>query len=104
MIKFPVLLTEHSSWQQAVAAALAQRRTLADAAADGGRYLRPITLFQAQPDTADAEASVAKLRAHLIEQENISAETIRVATGDVRELDDVDLFDPACAVEHVITV
>lgn len=105
MIKFPVLLTEHSSWQQAVAGALAQRRALADAAAkDGGRYLRPITLFQAQPDTADAEASVQKLRAHLIENENVPAETIRVATGDVRELDDVNLFDPACPVEHVITV
>lgn len=105
MIKFPVLLTEHSGWQQAVAGALAQRRALADAAtASGGRYLRPMTLFQAQPDTADAEANVAKLRAHLVENENVDPATIRVATGDVRELDDVDLFDPACPVEHVITV
>ncbi|HYD23484.1 MAG TPA: DEAD/DEAH box helicase family protein [Croceibacterium sp.] len=105
MIKFPVLLTEHSSWQQAVAGALAQRRALADAAvAEGGRYLRPITLFQAQSDTADAEATVAKLRAHLIDNENVDAATIRVATGDVRELDDIDLFDRGCAVEHVITI
>ncbi len=105
MIKFPVLLTEHTSWQQAVAGALASRRTLADAAAaDGGRYLRPITLFQAQPDTADAEASVAKLRAHLVDNEGVAPETIKVATGDIRELDDVNLFDPACVVEHVITV
>lgn len=105
MIKFPVQLTEHSSWQQAVAGALAQRRALADAArAEGGRYLRPMTLFQAQPDTGDAEASVDKLRAHLIENERVDEGTIRVATGDVRELDDLDLFDPACPVEHVITV
>ena len=105
MIKFPVLLTEHTSWQQAVAGALAQRRALAEAAAaEGGRYLRPIALFQAQPNTADAEANVARLSAHLIENENVDPATIRVATGEIRELDDVNLFDPACPVEHVITV
>lgn len=105
MIKFPVLLTEHTSWQQAVAGALASRRALADAAtAEGGRYLRPITLFQAQPDTAEAEASVNKLLAHLVENENVDRTTIKVATGEVRELDDLNLFDPACLVEHVITV
>lgn len=105
MIKFPVLLTEHTSWQQAVAGALASRRTLAEAAvAEDGRYLRPITLFQAQPDTEGAEASVDKLLAHLVDNENVDRATIKVATGEVRELDDVDLFDPACPVEHVITV
>lgn len=105
MIKFPVLLTEHSSWQQAVAGALAQRRALSEAAAtDCGRYLRPITLFQAQPNTADAEATVEALRAHLIENENVDPRSIRIATGEIRELDDVNLFDPACPVEHIITV
>ncbi len=40
----------------------------------------------------------------LIAQENIAPERIAVATGTQRELDGVNLFDPACPVEVVITV
>src|SRR3546814_6393626 len=40
----------------------------------------------------------------LIETENIPAEKIAVATGDQRGLDGIDLFDPACPIEHVITM
>src|SRR3546814_12920860 len=68
------------------------------------RSIRPIALYQAQPQTEGAEATVELLRKHLIEVEKIPEEAIVVATGDQRGLDGVDLFDPACKVEHVITV
>jgi type III restriction enzyme len=104
MIKMPIHLTQHGSWQQAVNGAVMQRTKLAAiGAADPGR-IRPIVLYQAQPATEGAEATVEKLKAHLIEVERIDSKAIRVATGDQRELDGVDLFDPACPVEHVITV
>src|SRR3546814_5720770 len=70
---------------------------------DPGR-IRPIALYQARPQTEGAEATVELLRKHLIEVEKIPEEAIVVATGDQRGLDGVDLFDPACKVEHVITV
>jgi type III restriction enzyme len=40
----------------------------------------------------------------LIEVECIPADSIVIATGDQRGLDGINLFDPACKVEHVITV
>src|SRR3546814_14392605 len=63
---------------------------------------RPIVLFQAQQ--RDQEVTVEVLKKHLIETENIPAEKIAVATGDQRGLDGIDLFDPACPTEHVITM
>jgi hypothetical protein len=40
----------------------------------------------------------------LIDNENITPEKIVVATGAQRELDAINLFDPACPVEFIITV
>ena len=104
MIKMPIHLSQHASWQQAVAHAVQNRAWLEPiGAADLGR-IRPIALYQAQPATEDAEATVGKLKAHLIEVERVPEAAIAIATGDQRELDGIDLFDPVCPIEHVITV
>ena len=102
MIKLPVVLAEHDSWQNAVNDAVAGRAALAETAADDPAHLRPIVLFQAQK--RNEEVTVAALKKHLIEVERIPEERIAVATGDQRELDGIDLFDPDCPVEHVITI
>lgn len=104
MIKMPIHLTQHSSWQQAVNGAIAHRRKLAPIGANDPGRIRPIILYQAQPATEGAEATVEKLLDHLQTSENIPRDRIAIATGDQRELDGVDLFDPACKIEHVITV
>lgn len=44
------------------------------------------------------------LKKHLIEVEQIPEHKIAVATGDQRELDGINLFDPKCPIEYVITV
>jgi type III restriction enzyme len=104
MIKLPIIMTAHQTWEAAVDGALATRRALAEAAAsDPGPYLRPITLFQAQPATAGADATVDKLKTHL-ESIGVDPRTIAVATGNVRELDGIDLMRPDSLIEHVITV
>ena len=102
MIKLPVMLSEHDTWQNAVNGAVAARASLAETAADDDGNIRPIVLFQAQPK--NQEVTVDVLKQHLIEVERIPVDRIAVATGDQRELDGIDLFDPNCAVEHVITV
>ena len=102
MIKLPVMLSEYDTWQSAVNRAVATRKLLAEAAADEPDLIRPIVLFQAQKK--NGEVPVAALKRHLIETEQISEERIAVATGAQRELDGIDLFDPACPIEHVITV
>ena len=103
MIKLPIVLTEHADWQSAVSGAVATRAALAEKALlDTAAYIRPIVLFQAQP--RDEDVTVEVLKRHLIETENIPEDKIAVATGDQRELDAIDLFDPKTKIEYVITV
>ena len=102
MIKLPILLSEHDTWQGAVSGAIAARATLAASAKDDADYIRPLVLFQAQPK--NQEVTVDALKTHLTEVEGIAPDRIAVATGDQRELDGIDLFDRACAIEYVITI
>jgi type III restriction enzyme len=102
MIKLPIILSEHDTWQNAVNGAIAARASLAETAAEDADYIRPIVLFQAQPK--NQEVTVEILKKHLTDVEQIPQEKIAVATGKQRELDGIDLFDAKCPVEFVITV
>ncbi len=102
MIKLPIMLSEHGTWQNAVNGAIAKRASLAEAAKRDAAYLRPIVLFQAQKK--NQEVTVEALKEHLTDVEHIPASVIAIATGDQRELDGIDLFDPHCPIEYVITV
>lgn len=104
MIKLPIHLSQHGSWQAAITHAVDNRAWLHGIAARDGGGIRPIALYQAQPAREGAEATVDVVRRHLIEDCKIPEERIAVATGNQRELDGIDLFDPACIIEHVITV
>ena len=101
MIKLPIRLSVYDTWQDAVSGAVATRTALAKTAERDRDYVRPIVLFQAQKK--NGEVTVGKLRAHLLEQ-GIEKRKIAVATGGQRELDGIDLFDPGCPIEYVITV
>ena len=102
MIKLPIILSEHDSWQNAVNGAIAARSSLAEKAWDDPGHIRPIVLFQAQPK--NQEVSVKVLKEYLVEVERIPENRIVIATGVQRQLDGVNLFDPGCPVEYVITV
>lgn len=103
MIKLPVVLEEHQSWQSAVNGALMKQAELEEIAkTDREDYIRPIVLFQAQ--NKDQEVTVEVLRDHLIDKHGIAPEKIAVVTGKQRELDGIDLKDPECPVDYVITV
>ena len=102
MIKLPILLAEHDTWQNAVNGAIATCASLAETAEDDADYIRPIVLFQAQP--RNQEVTVAALKKHLIDIEQIPESKIAIATGDQRELDGIDLFDRTCPIEYVITI
>lgn len=102
MIKLPIMLSEHDTWQNAVNGAIASRSSLAEEAEKDPDYIRPIVLFQAQPK--NQEVTVEVLKKHLMEVENVEEHKIAIATGDQRELDGINLFDPKCQIEYVITV
>ena len=104
MIKLPVMLSENDTWQQAVNAAVLKRAELSGIASNevGSEYIRPIVLFQAQ--NRNQEVNVQTLRRHLLEVERIPENSIAIATGEQRELDGINLLDPSCSIEYVITV
>lgn len=102
MIKLPIVLQAHPNWQEAVRDALLTRKHLAEEALNEADYLRPILLLQAEDKAG--EVTVDVLKQHLLTQEKIASERIAIATGNQRELDGLNLFDPTCPVEVVITV
>ena len=107
MIKLPIALAEHpQGWQQAVFAAVQSQRALESEAlkdeAAGNGYVRPIVLFQAQNE--NDEVAPEALRKYLQDELHIPPEQIKVATGDTRELEGLDLSSRNCPVRFVITV
>lgn len=103
MIKMPIVLAEHpQGWRECLRDAVLTRDRLEAVAQKEPDYVRPIVLVQAMPQ--GGEATVAVVRQHLIEQEHIPENQIAVATGSQKELDGINLFDPACPIRFVITV
>jgi len=102
MIKLPIEFTTHADWQSAVTASIQTRARLEQVSARDGDYIRPLVLFQAE--NKGGAVTVEVLRDFLREQERIPEEQIAVATGEQRELDGIDLFNPNCPVRYVITV
>ena len=102
MIKLPILLYEHPSWEDAVAASIQTRQKLEQTACKDKDYIRPIVLFQAEHK--GREITVEVLENYLLENECIEREQIAIATGAQRELDSINLLDPNCPIRYVITI
>lgn len=102
MIKLPIVLTEHATWQEAVRDSILTRQKLHDLARADRDFIHPIVLIQAED--RGHEVTYEVIRSFLIDQEKIAPERIAVATGQQRELENVNLLDPRNPVEFVITV
>lgn len=102
MIKLPIRLTEHKSWEDAVQDSILTRQRLHDLATKDADYIRPIILFQAEEKGREVTKEV--LLKHLMDQHRIPREQIAVVTGDQKELDGINLFARDCAIDFVITV
>jgi type III restriction enzyme len=103
MIKLPIVLAEHpDGWQACLRDAILTRKGLLIEAQKEQDYIRPIVLIQAMPKGGEATVDVVKQ--YLLEQENVPEGEIKIATGSQKELDGINLFDPACMVNYVITV
>lgn len=107
MVKLPVIVANRTSKGEVIESALILRRQLEDLAkqeeAAGGKYIRPIVLFQAQPRTDDDNTTFEKIRDKLVELK-VPAEQIRIKTADLNELKGVDLMSRDCPVRFIITV
>lgn len=107
MVKLPVIAYNRSSQKDVVTDAIDLRRSLEVAATqqyeNGGSYIRPIVLFQAQPKTSEDATSFERLRDKLVKA-GIPAEQIAIKTADVNELKGVDLLSEECPIRFIITV
>lgn len=110
MVRLPILLETEKDWQSLIANAKARRDELHEQArreqAEGGDYVRPIVLIQAQPrdrqggtDTLNVEA----LKQELITNHHIPEDEIAIATGDEKGLQGVDLFSEKCPIKYILT-
>ncbi|MDO7854615.1 DEAD/DEAH box helicase [Hymenobacter convexus] len=107
MVKLPVIVYNHNDRTEVINSALQLQRNLELQAKQeqkaGGRYIRPIVLFQAQPKTADDNTTFELLKKKLIDLK-IPESHIRIKTAGLNELKNEDLASPKCEVRYIITV
>jgi len=109
MVKLPIKLRTRGDWKEVVGEAVALQRSLEKAAQEDepqtGEYLRPIVLLQAQPRSKERETlTVEVVKRCLLDDCKVPEEQVAVATGETREIEDVDLFSRSCQLRFIITV
>jgi type III restriction enzyme len=107
MVKLPVIVANQASRGEVIESALILRRQLEEIAIleekKGGKYIRPIVLFQAQPRIGDDNTTYEKIKEKLVEL-RIPAEQIKIKTANLNELKGIDLMSRNCPVRYIITV
>jgi len=108
MIKLPILLETEANWQKVIAYAIDKRsqlQTLADREhLAGAAYLRPLVLIQSQPRSKDHDTLHAEaLKEELMRNHGIPEDEIAIATGETKDLAEVDLFAKSCRIKFIIT-
>lgn len=107
MVKLPVIVYNRKSQEDVFVSAISLRRKLENEAVEeqknGGRYIRPIVLFQAQPRTNDDSITYDKIKHTLIDM-GIPESEIAIKTADRDELKNIDLSSKDCSIRYIITV
>ncbi|MCD7831749.1 MAG: DEAD/DEAH box helicase family protein [Firmicutes bacterium] len=107
MVKLPVVVYNRTTRQSVIQDAMQlrdsiERQAIAEEKA-GGSYIRPIVLFQAQPNINEDSETFDKIRAMLIDM-GIPKEQIAVKTSKVDDLKTTDLMSRDCPIRYIITV
>ncbi len=107
MVKLPVIVYNHHDKTDVISSALHLQQKLEQLALEqeknGGKYIRPIVLFQAQSRTNEDNTTFEKLKDQLL-RIGIPADQIKIKTAEKDELRGVDLMDRSCPVRYIITV
>ncbi len=108
MVKLPVVVYNRTTRQSVIQDAIQLRGSIEQQAIAqeeaGGEYIRPIVLFQAQPNLKGKETDTyQKIKQTLIDI-GIAEDEIAIKTSEVDDLDKVDLMSKDCKIRYVITV
>ena len=114
MVKLPVIVYNHQDKTEVINSSLQLQKRLELQAIEeeekGGKYIRPIVLFQAQPKNGkdflnvdEEKSNVQKLKEKLIEL-RIPEEHIKIKTANINEIKGIDLMSKECEVRYIITI
>ena len=107
MVKLPVIVYNHHDKTDVISSALHLQKKLELAALEqeknGGRYIRPIVLFQAQAKTNEDNTTFLKVK-NLLLKIGIPEEQIKIKTAEKNELKGIDLMARDCPVRYIITI
>jgi type III restriction enzyme len=107
MVKLPVIVYNNHDKTEVINNALHLQRKLENLAKkqedEGGKYIRPIVLFQAQPKTNDDNTTFEKLKVQLLGL-GIPESHIKIKTANIDELKGIDLMSKECEVRYIITI
>jgi len=114
MVKLPVIVYNHQDKTEVINSSLQLQKRLELQAIEeekkGGKYIRPIVLFQAQPKNGkdflneeEEKSNVQKLKEKLIELK-IPVEQIKIKTANINEIKGIDLMNKDCEVRYIITI
>jgi type III restriction enzyme len=107
MVKLPVIVYNNHDKTEVINNALHLQRKLENLAkkqeAEGGKHIRPIVLFQAQPKTNDDNTTFEKLKEQLLSL-GIPESHIKIKTANIDELKGIDLMSKECEVRYIITI
>jgi len=107
MVKLPVIVYNMAENSDVIASAIRLQERLEERAkaqeAEGGKYIRPIVLLQAQPRTCEDNETFDRIKSKLIEM-RIPESNIRIKTAEKDEIKNEDLMSKDCPVRYIITV
>lgn len=107
MVKLPVVVFNRNSRQSVIQDAIQLRGNIEKQAleeqASGGKYIRPIVLFQAQPKINEDSDTFDRIKNLLIEM-GIPGKQIAVKTSKVDDIGNTELMSPDCEIRYIITV
>ena len=107
MVKLPVIVYNHHDKTEVINNALHLQRKLELLAIEqekqGGKYIRPIILFQAQSRTNEDNTTFEKLKTQLLKV-GIPEDHIKIKTAEKDELKGIDLSSRDCNVRYIITI
>ncbi len=107
MVKLPVIVYNLNSASEVLLSAIKLQENLEKKAIkveqNGGKYIRPIVLLQAQPKSKDDSITFELIKKKLLSWD-IPENQIKIKTANVDEIKNIDLMNRDCPVRFIITI
>lgn len=107
MVKLPVIVYNRKSQGDVLFTAISLRKRLENEAKRledmGGKYIRPIVLFQAEANINENSTTYEKIKRELVEM-GIPEEEIAIKTADKDDIRNQDLMSRTCPIRYIVTV